>query len=60
MIGSHITGTSVDGLAMNKFIEECLFTSKNAEFQVIFHGSDMCPENRTLCNNFDGRSTNRH
>lgn len=53
VIGCHITGTSVDGPAMKKCIEECLSACKNIVLQVISYGSDMGPENRTLWNNHD-------
>jgi len=43
VIGCHITGTTVDGLTMKQFIEECLYACKNAGLQVISYGSDMGP-----------------
>lgn len=39
VIGCHITGTTVDGLAMKQFIEECLSACKNVGLQVISYGS---------------------
>jgi len=53
VIGYHITGTTVDGLAMKQFINECLSACKNAGLHVISYGSDMGPENRCLWNKLD-------
>lgn len=53
VIGCHITGTTVDGLAMKQFINECLSACKNAGLHVISYGSDMGPENRSLWNKLD-------
>lgn len=38
VIGCHITGTTVDGLAMKQFIAECLSVCKNAGLHVISYG----------------------